>query len=56
MVGQCHAEGGMVMRKVVTVLLALGLLLGAAGSALANCGANHTDAAQPTTGKPLPQT
>jgi hypothetical protein len=54
--GAVHVEGGMVMRKVVTVLLALGLLLGVAGSALANCGANHTDAAQPTTGKPLPQT
>ncbi len=44
------------MRRVVTVLLALGLLLGAAGSALAQCGAGHTDTAQPTTGKPLPQT
>jgi len=50
-----HAEGGIAMRKLVTMLLALGLLLGVAGSALANCGAGHTDTAQPTTGKPLPQ-
>lgn len=44
------------MRRVVTVLFALGLLLGVAGSALAQCGASHSDTAQPTTGKPLPQT
>jgi hypothetical protein len=44
------------MRRLVTLLLALGLLLGVAGSALADCGAGHTDTATPTTpGKPLPQ-
>ncbi len=43
------------MRRVVTVLFALGLLLGVAGSALAQCGASHTDTAQPSTEKPLPQ-
>jgi hypothetical protein len=50
------AKGGMAMRRFVTVLLALALLLGVAESALANCGAGHSDTAQPTTGKPLPQT
>ncbi len=43
------------MRRFVTVLLALGLLLGAAGNAVANCGASHADTATPTTEKPLPQ-
>lgn len=43
------------MRRLMTVLLALGLLLGVAGSALATCGASHGDTATPTTEKPLPQ-
>jgi len=44
------------MRKLVTLLLALGLLLGVAGSSLADCGASHTDTVQPTTTeKPLPK-
>jgi hypothetical protein len=38
------------------MLLALGLLLGVAGSALANCGADHADTQTPPTQKPLPQT
>jgi hypothetical protein len=45
----------MVMRKLSALLLAFGLMLGVAGSALANCGAEHTDTAKPTS-QPQPQT
>ncbi len=51
-----EAEGGMEMRKLVPVLLALGLLLGAAGSAMANCGADHTGTATPSSKAPPVQT
>jgi hypothetical protein len=44
------------MRKVITLLLALGLLLGASGSALANCGGDHADTATPSSGRPPAQT
>jgi len=44
------------MRKVITLLLALGLLVGATGGALANCGAGHTDTPSPSTGRPPAQT
>ena len=54
-VGNRHKEGGTAMRRLVTLMLALGLLLGIAGSALAECGGSHTDTATPTTQKPLPQ-
>ena len=43
------------MRKLMTVLLALGLLMGVAGTALANCGATHADTSAPSTQMPLPQ-
>lgn len=43
------------MRRVMAVLLALGLLLAVAGSALAECGGSHTDTATPAPQKPLPQ-
>ena len=43
------------MRTLMTPLIALALLLGAAGAALAECGAGHTDTAKPTPTKPLPQ-
>ena len=54
-VGNRYKEGGTAMRRLVTLMLALGLLLGVAGSALAECGGSHTDTATPTTQKPLPQ-
>jgi len=44
------------MRKIVTLLLAFGLLLGVAGSAFANCGADHADTPAPSTEKPQTQT
>jgi len=43
------------MRTLMSLLIALVLLLGAAGAALAECGAGHTDTAKPTPTKPLPQ-
>jgi hypothetical protein len=54
-VGNRHKEGGTAMRRLVTLMLALGLLLGVVGSTLAECGGSHTDTATPTTQKPLPQ-
>lgn len=54
-VGNHHKEGGTAMRKLVALMLALGLLLGVVGTALAECGGSHTDTATPTTQKPLPQ-
>jgi len=47
---------GRVMRKLVTLVLALGLILGVAESALANCGASHADTEKPTSQEPRPQT
>jgi hypothetical protein len=44
------------MRKIVTLLLAFGLLLGVAGTALANCGATHADTPVPSTERPPSQT
>ncbi len=44
------------MRKIVTLLLAFGLLLGVAGSAFANCGADHADTPAPSTERPQTQT
>ena len=43
------------MRKLVSLVFALGLLLGIAGSALAECGGSHTDTATPAPTKPMPQ-
>jgi len=43
------------MRKVLSLVFALGLLLGVAGTALAACGGSHTDASTPPTTQPLPQ-
>ena len=43
------------MRRLAALLLALGLVLGVAGSALANCGVEHADTAKPTS-QPQPQT
>jgi hypothetical protein len=46
------------MRKLASLLLALGLLIGVAGTAIANCGGQHADttATSPTTTQPLPRT
>ena len=46
------------MRKLASLLLALGLLIGVAGTAIANCGGDHADttASSPTTSQPLPRT
>ncbi|MGE5849047.1 MAG: hypothetical protein ACM362_02830 [Candidatus Methylomirabilota bacterium] len=43
------------MRKMMALLMALGLMLTVAGTALAECGSGHTDTAQPTPTKPPPQ-
>jgi len=43
------------MRKMLALLIALGLMLAVAGTALAECGTGHTDTAQPTPTKPPPQ-
>ena len=44
------------MRKLFTLVLALGLLVGVAGSALANCGADHANTDKPSSEQPRPQT
>jgi hypothetical protein len=44
------------MRKFVSLLLAFGLVLSVAGSALANCGADHAGSSTPPTERPQPQT
>ncbi len=44
------------MRLLMSLLIALAMFLGIAGTALAECGADHTDTAKPTTTKPQPQT
>jgi hypothetical protein len=51
-----HAEGGIEMRKLVTLVLAVGLLLGIAGNALANCGVDHANTPTPSSERPKPQT
>jgi hypothetical protein len=43
------------MRKLLSLVLALGLLLGVAGTAMANCGAGHTEAGTNPPTQPLPQ-
>ena len=43
------------MRRLAALLLAFDLVLGVAGSALAQCGADHADTAKPTS-QPQPQT
>jgi hypothetical protein len=43
------------MRRLTAWLLAFGLVVGVAGSALANCGVEHADTAKPTS-QPQPQT
>jgi hypothetical protein len=43
------------MRRLAALLLAFGLVMSVAGSALANCGADHADTAKPTS-QPQPQT
>jgi hypothetical protein len=43
------------MRRIVTLFLALGLVLGVAGGAMAECGASHADSTKPTS-QPQPQT
>ena len=43
------------MRRLAALLLAFGLVLGVAGSALAQCGADHADTAKPTS-QSQPQT
>ncbi len=44
------------MRKLFTLVLALGLLLGVAGTALANCGVDHANTGTPSSERPQPQT
>ena len=44
------------MRKLFTLVLALGLLVGVAGSALANCGVDHANTGTSSPEKPKPQT
>jgi len=41
---------------VLTLVLAVGLLMGVAGSALANCGVDHANTGTPPTERPKPQT
>jgi hypothetical protein len=53
--GKMHLEGRLPMRKMLGLMMALGLLLAISGTALAECGPGHTDTAQPTPTKPLPQ-
>jgi hypothetical protein len=43
------------MRKMLALLIALGLILAVAGTVTAECGPGHTDTAQPTPTKPPPQ-
>ncbi len=43
------------MRKMLGLLIALGLMLAISGTALAECGSGHTDTAQPAPTKPQPQ-
>jgi hypothetical protein len=43
------------MRKMIAVLIALGLMLAVAGTAMAECSTGHTGTAQPTPTKPPPQ-
>jgi hypothetical protein len=43
------------MRLLATLLVALSLLVGAAGVALAECGAGHTDTVNAPPTQPLPQ-
>jgi len=44
------------MRKVLTLVLAVGLLMGVAGSAFANCGVDHANTGTPSSERPKPQT
>jgi len=44
------------MRKLITLLLAFGLIVGVGSSALANCGADHPNTATPSSERPQPQT
>ncbi len=44
------------MRKIVTFVLAVGLLVGVAGSAFANCGVDHANTGTPLSERPKPQT
>jgi hypothetical protein len=44
------------MENMLGFLLILGLVLGIVGTALAECAADHSHTAQPTTKKPLLQT
>jgi hypothetical protein len=44
------------MRKFVTLVIAFGLLLGVAGTALANCGADHANTPAPSSERPQTQT
>ncbi len=44
------------MRRLMTLLIAVAMMLAAAGTALAECSADHPDTAKPTTTKPQPQT
>jgi hypothetical protein len=43
------------MRKLMALLLAFGLLAGVAGTALANCGADHAGSSTPAPEQPKPQ-
>ncbi len=43
------------MRTLIHLVIALALLLGIAGVAVAECGPDHSDTPRPTTTKPLPQ-
>ncbi|HTU03318.1 MAG TPA: hypothetical protein VMG58_15930 [Candidatus Sulfotelmatobacter sp.] len=43
------------MRKLLSLLVALGFLLGAAGTVLADCGGTHTDTVTNPPAKPLPR-
>lgn len=65
--GLCHSciskkvemiptEGGIKMRKLVSLLLAFGLLLGVAGSALADCSPDHPTTTTPSPERPPVQT
>ena len=53
--GSINKKKETAMRKLVSLVFALGLLLGIAGSALAECGGSHTDTATPAPTKPMPQ-
>ncbi len=43
------------MRTLIALALALGLLVGVAGTALANCGADHADTSAPAPQRPPAQ-